>query len=77
MSRQPSRHCSVDRALSIMGDPWSFLVLRAPFFGVRRFDDMQRDLGVARSILAARLRHLVDCGVSETVPYCPRPPRFE
>jgi DNA-binding HxlR family transcriptional regulator len=57
--------CSVDA----LGDVWSILVLRELFLGVRRFNDMQRDLGISRSVLAARLARLVELGVVRTVPY--------
>lgn len=71
------RHCSVARALDIMGDAWSFLVLREPFFHVYRFDAIQGYLGVARNVLAARLNHLVDHGVLERARYLERPPRYD
>lgn len=61
--------CSVVAALDAIGDNWSFLVLRELFYGVRRFNDMQRDLGVSRSVLADRLARLVDLGVIRTEPY--------
>lgn len=78
-TRTPSRerNCSVARTLDILGDPWSFLVLRAPFFRVRRFDDIQRELGIPRSMLSRRLEELVDTGLLEKRKYCHRPPRFE
>ena len=47
--------CSVAAALSVVGDPWTLLILRDAFEGVRRFDDWQERLGVARNVLAARL----------------------
>jgi DNA-binding HxlR family transcriptional regulator len=67
--------CSVAAALSIVGDPWTLLILRDAFQGVRRFDDWQGRLGVARNVLAARLKTLVDQGVMETRLYCEHPPR--
>ncbi len=76
-SKTAHRHCSVARALEIMGDAWSFLVLREPFFHVYRFDAMQRYLGVARNVLAARLNHLVQHEVLERVRYMERPPRYD
>jgi DNA-binding HxlR family transcriptional regulator len=68
-------HCSVAAALSIVGDPWTLLILRDAFYGVRRFDDWQARLGVARNVLAARLKSLVDQGVLETRLYSNHPPR--
>jgi len=68
-------HCSVAAALSVVGDPWTLLILRDAFFGVRRFDDWQASLGVARNVLAARLKSLVEQGVLETRLYSDHPPR--
>ncbi len=69
--------CSVAGALSVIGDPWTLLILRDAFNGVRRFDDWQARLGVARNVLAARLKALVGHGVMETRLYSERPPRRE
>ncbi len=68
-------HCSVAAALSVVGDPWTLLILRDAFYGVRRFDDWQSRLGVARNVLAARLKTLVEHGVLETRLYSDHPPR--
>ena len=57
--------CSVARSLEVIGERWTLLVLRDAFLGVRRFDDFQRSLGIARNVLAARLGRLVDEGVHE------------
>ena len=70
-----NEHCSVAAALSVVGDPWTLLILRDAFFGVRRFDDWQARLGVARNVLAARLKSLVEHGVMETRLYSEHPPR--
>ena len=40
--------CSVGQAMDILGERWTFLILRESFYGVRRFSDMQRNLGIAR-----------------------------
>ncbi|MBS1658762.1 MAG: helix-turn-helix transcriptional regulator, partial [Bacteroidetes bacterium] len=69
--------CSVAGALSVVGDPWTMIILRDAFAGVRRFDDWQARLGVARNVLAARLKSLVAFGVMETRLYSERPPRHE
>jgi DNA-binding HxlR family transcriptional regulator len=69
--------CAVAGALSVVGDPWTLLILRDAFSNVRRFDDWQARLGVARNVLAARLKSLVAHGVMETRLYCERPPRRE
>lgn len=69
--------CSVARTLEIVGDKWTLLVLRDVFYGVRRFEDFTRDLGIARNVLADRLARLVDAGVLERRQYEEHPPRFE
>ena len=69
--------CSVARTLDAIGDRWSLLIIRDAFYGVRRFDDFRKDLGVARNILADRLAKLVEKGVLEKRQYEERPPRFE
>jgi DNA-binding HxlR family transcriptional regulator len=67
--------CSVAATLQVVGDPWTLLILRDAFFGVRRFDDWQARLGVARNVLAARLKTLVEQGVLEARLYSEHPPR--
>ena len=62
-------NCSIARTLAVLGDRWTLLVLREAFNGVRRFEDLQRRLGVARDVLTVRLSCLVDEGVLERVPY--------
>src|SRR5688572_1695741 len=69
--------CSVARTLEIVGDRWSVLVLREAFLGVRRFEVMQRHLGIARNVLTDRLNRLVDAGILVRVQYQERPPRSE
>lgn len=69
--------CSIARALEAVGERWTILILRDAFFGVRRFDDFQKDLGIARNVLQARLTHLVEQGIMERVPYQDRPVRYE
>ena len=53
-------HCSVARTLEIVSDPWTFLLLREAYFGVRRFDRFKSNLGIPGSTLASRLRRLVE-----------------
>ncbi len=69
--------CSVARTLEHIGERWTFMVLRDAFYGVRRFDDFQASLGVARNILAKRLSKLVDAGIMRKEPYQEHPPRYE
>src|SRR5213080_2835835 len=60
--------CPIARALEALGDWWSFLIIREALFGVSRFGEFQRKLGLAKNILAARLRTLVDQGILATAP---------
>lgn len=69
--------CSIARALEVVGERWSLLILRSVFLGVYRFDDLLDTLGITRSVLTARLVHLVNEGVLERVPYHERPMRYE
>jgi DNA-binding HxlR family transcriptional regulator len=69
--------CSVARTLEVIGEWWTMLVIRESFNGVRRFDDFQGRLGIARNVLAARLQRLVDHEVLERRQYQDRPPRWE
>lgn len=69
--------CSIAATLEVVGDPWTLLILRDAFRGVRRFEQWQEALGVARNVLAARLKSLVEHGVLETRLYSERPPRSE
>lgn len=65
------------RALSVVGDRWTLLVLREAFLRVRRFDEFQARLGIARRVLTERLVHLVEAGVLQKVPYQDAPVRYE
>lgn len=69
--------CSVARALSVVGERWTLLIIRDAFKGTRRFEDFQRNLGVTRHRLAERLSGLVDEGVLTRTPYNARPLRYE
>jgi DNA-binding HxlR family transcriptional regulator len=69
--------CSVARALEAIGDRWTMLVIRDAFVGVRRFDEFQVRLGIARNVLTDRLSRLVDEGILERHRYQERPQRFE
>jgi len=59
--------CPVARALEIIGDRWSLLIVRDAFDGIRRFNEFQRDLGLSKSVLASRLQELVGNGVLQIV----------
>ena len=71
------RPSSVARALKIIGDRWTFMVLREGFFGVRRFDELQAKLGIAPNILIDRLNRLVAEGVLARLKYQESPRRFD
>lgn len=60
--------CPVARSVDLIGDRWSLLIVRDAFDGMRRFTDFQRNLGVARNILADRLRRLVEAGILAVQP---------
>jgi DNA-binding HxlR family transcriptional regulator len=69
--------CSIASALEVVGERWSLLIVRDIFLGLRRFEEIQDDLGIARNVLQARLTRLVDHGVLERRLYRERPPRHE
>jgi DNA-binding HxlR family transcriptional regulator len=69
--------CSIARSLELIGERWTILIIRDAFLGVRRFDDFQRSLGIARNVLQGRLERLVANGILERVRYQERPERFE
>lgn len=70
-------NCSVARTLDVVGEWWTMLIIREAFLGVRRFDDIQERLGIARNVLSTRLQALVDRGILERRRYQGRPERFE
>ena len=71
------QQCSIARSLELIGERWTILIIRDAFLGIRRFDDFQRNLGIARNVLQARLARLVETGILERVRYQERPERFE
>jgi DNA-binding HxlR family transcriptional regulator len=71
------QNCSIARALEVVGERWSLLIVRDVSLGLRRFDELQENLGVARNVLSDRLNRLVEEGVLERVRYSERPERFE
>jgi DNA-binding HxlR family transcriptional regulator len=62
-------NCSLGRAVELVGQPWVVLILREVVWGVRRFSEMQEHMGVSKSVLSARLDHLVEHGVLERRDY--------
>lgn len=69
--------CSVANTVDIVSDPWTVLILRDAFQGIRRFDQFVESLGIARNTLTKRLERLVADGVMKTIPYQDRPVRYE
>jgi DNA-binding HxlR family transcriptional regulator len=76
-STYEGQNCSVAAALEVIGERWTLLVVRDLFLGTRRFDEFQRNLGIARNVLQARLTRLVDAGIVTRTPYQERPLRHE
>jgi len=68
---------SATRALNILGDRWTLMILYLSFLGVRRFDDFQGRIGLARSLLTDRLKRLQAAGVLTKMPYSERPTWYE
>src|SRR5919198_2738601 len=68
---------SVSRTMELVGEKWTFLILREAFFGVRRYGQLARNLGIPRPTLSARLRTLVDAGLLKRVRYARDPDRYE
>ncbi len=69
--------CPIARSLDRVGEWWSILILRDAFYGLRRFDEFQKSLGVAPNILTRRLNRLVESGLLERPRYNEHPPRDE
>ena len=70
-------NCSIGRTISFLGERWTPLVLRELFFGNRRFESIQAELGVASNVLSSRLTTLLEEGIVERRRYNERPERFE
>ena len=62
-STYADRNCSLARALEVVGERWTLMIIRDAFFGVRRFSDFATQLGIPRAVLTSRLKSLVDEGV--------------
>lgn len=60
--------CPVARTLDLIGDWWSLLIIRDALDGIRRFSDFQKNLDIAKNMLSARLKALVEQGIMQTVP---------
>jgi len=73
----PALDCSVAKALEVVGERWSLLIVRSVMHGNRRFGEMQESLGIARNVLSARLQRLIDEEILERRAYQESPPRYE
>lgn len=62
-------NCPVGRALELLGERWTLLIVRDALNGVRRFEDFRQHVGMSEAVLSDRLRKLVDAGVLVTAPY--------
>ncbi|QHB25831.1 hypothetical protein TCK1_485 [Pseudomonas monteilii] len=68
MLDENNAQCPVARALEVLGDRWALMILRDAFDGLRRFSEFQKNLGLAKNILASRLKLLVESGLLMTQP---------
>lgn len=69
--------CSLAQTLEAVGDWWAPLIVRDVSIGINRFDDLVRDLGISRNLLADRLAHMIEVGILTKHCYQARPERFE
>ncbi len=73
----PPANDSIQRTLDLVGDRWTLLVLREVFRGLRRFEALRAELGIARNMLTDRLHKLVEAGIIVAVPYQAHPVRYD
>lgn len=73
----PSADAGIAAVVSLVGDRWSILLIRALFRGLRRFEELIDDLGISRPVLSDRLRKLTAAGIVERAPYQEHPVRYE
>ncbi len=69
--------CTVERTLNLIGDRWTFLILREALFGARRFEEFSTRLSISRNILTARLRNMLKSHIFVRIRYSDRPLRYE
>lgn len=72
-----AQSCALARALELVGERWTLLIIRDAFYGVRRYNDFLQHLAMPRAVLSTRLRTLTDAQVLDTVRYQDSPPRDE
>jgi DNA-binding HxlR family transcriptional regulator len=73
----PGQVCSIAKALEVIGERWSLLIVRDVMNGRRRFDELQKGLGIARNVLSTRLQRLIEEDILERRPYQENPARYE
>jgi DNA-binding HxlR family transcriptional regulator len=76
-TRLDTSECPIARALDIIGEWWSLLIIRDALRGLCRFEEFQASLGIARNMLSRRLKALVASGILEKRAYAERPRRYE
>lgn len=76
-SRIANKECSVARAMEVVGDRWSILLLREAYYGVKRFDEFEYYVGIAPNILSSRLKKLVDADILARIPLAEHAGRYE
>ena len=69
--------CPIARSLERVGEWWTILIMRDALNGLTRFDEFQRNLGIAPNMLTRRLKALVSAGLLERRKYCEKPARYE
>jgi len=72
-----AKTCTLARAVEIVGDGWTLMILREMFLGIRRFDDFQRQTGASPALISGRLRKMEDAGLIRREAYSEHPPRYE
>ena len=75
--RVANAQCSMARAMAVVGDRWSILILREAYYGTRRFDAFEYYIGVAPNILSNRLKKFVDAGIMTRVPLPEHSSRYD
>jgi DNA-binding HxlR family transcriptional regulator len=75
--RLEDRECPLSSTIGLVGEWWTLLILHDAFDGFTRFDQFQENLGISSSLLASRLKRLVDSGLLERRQYQEHPPRYE
>jgi len=73
----PGQVCSIARSLEVVGERWSLLIVRDVMNGNRRFDELQKGLGIARNVLSNRLQRLIEEEILERRAYQSNPERYE